>query len=55
MRFDVDAFFISSDDVRDDMAEAVLCDLLWSNFSTPDHLCHQRVVVGQLMELAVPI
>ena len=42
VRFDVDARFITADDVRDDVAKAVVRDLLGLKRSPADHLRHQR-------------
>ena len=49
VRFDVDAGFGAADDVRDDVAEPVLGDLLGLKVSPADHLRHQRVVMRDLV------
>src|SRR4029078_3675517 len=44
-----------SDDIGNDVAEAVPGDLFGLNFSSAHHLRHQRVVMGELIKLAISI
>ncbi len=51
----MNAHLSPSDDVGDDVAEAVLSDLLRPNFSVANHRRHQGMVVCQLIEPAIAI
>ena len=53
--FDVDSELLAADDVRDDVAETVPGDLVWPKGSAAHHVGHQRVVLGELVQLAVSV
>ena len=55
VRLDVHDRFRAADDVRDDVAEAVLGDLLGLKRSPADHVRHERVILRDLIQLAIPI